>query len=301
MRQSESGVWIDPYRKRFRRRDFDGRWRGNEAPRGLTWGTLLEGRSFFEAAGKFVDLENVRNILEIGPGYGRLLDGMAELGISPGCYVGVDLSAERIEALGARHGSDSRRFVSGDVRSIDLSGLPAFDLVISSATFEHLAPDFVTALVHLRGFLSDEAAVAFDLIDTGDNEGKTGIADDGTFVRYYSLDEMCRYVEAADYRFQGLTRFAMSSVDIAIKPSRLVRDDTYSRQDGEVALVHRFLVAARAGPRRKTLAASDQAGAKADETLLRRLFWRPLPLAAKIVLKRLIVDTLGIPVGRRGR
>jgi hypothetical protein len=159
----------------------------------------------------------------------------------------------------------------------------------------------MAVLVHLRNFLSDGATVLFDLVDIGENEGKAALMGDGILVRYYGLDEIHRCVEAADYRFQGVARFRMASVDLTVEDEKLIEDGMSSTPDGNVALIHRILVAATLGPRRNTSASVEQLRRQMHPTLLRRILWRPLPLAVKIRIKRLIVDALGIPIDKAGR
>ena len=225
--------------------NHDERWRGDEGPRALTWGAFLEGRSFFETANRLTEIGSSRSILEIGPGYGRLQKALSEVGLRYDQYVGVDLSEARIGKLAQELGNEKTQFISGDARTVDLSGFEPFDLLISSATFEHISPDFSLALSNIKRFLSLRAVAAFDLIDVGRNEGHIGTGQQNTYVRRYTLDEVYENAERAGFQFVGALRFSMSSTELEIDPEKLVRKNIHSRQDGQVALIHRLMAVVR--------------------------------------------------------
>ena len=225
--------------------DFDRRWRSTEEPRLLTWGTILEGSSFFREAQKAIDLEHSNRVLEIGPGYGRLLLALFELDMAPQFYVGVDLSEGRVKELDRRFGAENVKFTCGDARDVDLSEFAPLDLLISSATFEHIHPDFACALRHLKPYLTHDASVVFDLVDAGNNLRDTATDDSGVFVRLYSPREMAKTVEAAGFRIVQISRFAMTSTEIGVCDQPLRRAGSVSLQNTKVALVHRFLVVAQ--------------------------------------------------------
>ncbi|MDH3918273.1 MAG: class I SAM-dependent methyltransferase [Rhodospirillales bacterium] len=219
-------------------RDLDARWRGTEPDRHLTWSTILEGRSFFEAAQRIFDLRTAKRVLEIGPGYGRLLGGLRELGLTPDFYLGVDLSEARVRRLSEELGSADVKFMAGDARTVDLSAFAPFDLMISSATFEHISPTFGAALIHLRQFLTGRAVL--DLIDGGDDG--SGVSRRKVLVRLYSPVEIVSTLQVCGFRCEGLVRFDMATTEFEIEPSRLERREGLSMQDNKTALVHRFMV-----------------------------------------------------------
>lgn len=223
------------------KQDLDARWRGDEPSHSLTWGTIMEGRSFFEAAGKIFDVGNAKRVLEIGPGYGRHLKGMQDLGMAPDFYLGVDLSEGRIARLTEQFGSPNVQFMRGDARSVDLSEYEPFDLMISSATFMHIAPHFGGALTHLRQFVT--GYMAFDLPEGGKDDSVMNTAG-GVLVRRYSPLEITATLQVCDLRCAGFLRFTMSTIEFPIDPARLERRDVLSFQDDKAALSHRFLIVA---------------------------------------------------------
>jgi SAM-dependent methyltransferase len=184
-------------------RDLDRRWKSMEESRLLTWGTILEGRSFYYAAQKVAEVLNARRVLEIGPGYGRLLQARLELSAPPALYVGVDLSKERVEDLTRRFGNNHTKFIQGDAKTVDLSPNAPFDLLISSATFEHLYPDFLCALRHLRLYLTKNAILVFDLPDIGHDWSDFNIDPSGVFMRVYSAQEVATKISNAGFRLLG--------------------------------------------------------------------------------------------------
>ncbi len=220
--------------------DLDARWRGDEPSRSLTWGTIMEGRSFFETAWKIFPPGRGR-VLEIGPGYGRLLKGMQEIGIEPEFYLGVDLSEGRVARLTNEFGSPSVQFMKGDARSVDLSDYEPFDLMISSATFMHIAPHFGAALTHLRQFVAGH--IVFDLPEAGDDDSAMN-TNCGVLVRRYSPVEIMAALQISGLHCAGLLRFASATTEFKIDLARLERRHALSRQDDKVALSHHFLVVA---------------------------------------------------------
>lgn len=138
------------------------RWRGNEADKHLTWGMIWDGSAFVEATRKRVSFTPSTSILEIGPGYGRLLDQILKEGLLFQSYLGLDLSQGRINRLTEKYQGDERvKFLLGDVETFQLD--QRFDLCISSATFVHLYPDCSKALRNIERHLKPGGYLAFDV------------------------------------------------------------------------------------------------------------------------------------------
>lgn len=138
------------------------RWRGDEMDEGLTWGTIWDGSAFVEAIRKRLSFTSLTSILEIGPGYGRLLDQILREGLPFQSYLGLDLSAARIHRLTDKYQSDNRvKFLLGDVETFHLD--QHFDLCISSATLAHLYPDCGRALRNIEGHLNSGGYLMIDV------------------------------------------------------------------------------------------------------------------------------------------
>jgi SAM-dependent methyltransferase len=160
------------------------RWRAARPDPKLTWGVEISGDAFVERAAEHGIFGPGRAIVEVGPGYGRLLAACLERGLEFGSYVGIDLSEENVAYLRERFRDDRVRFVHADVETVDL-GEPV-DAVISSLTFKHLFPSFEPAAKNLAGQLGRGGLIAFDLI-----EGRRRyFEDDGTYIRWYSRAEV---------------------------------------------------------------------------------------------------------------
>jgi SAM-dependent methyltransferase len=163
------------------------RWRDARPTANLTWDAEVSGDAFIEKAEWYGALGSGVSILEVGPGYGRLLGSCLERGAEFGSYVGIDLSADNVAHLSERFSDDRVRFLEADVESVRLDS--PVDAVISSLTFKHLFPSFEAALGNLAPQLNPGGVVLFDLIE-GD---RRYFEDDGvTYIRWYTRPEIQR-------------------------------------------------------------------------------------------------------------
>ncbi|MGH2951670.1 MAG: class I SAM-dependent methyltransferase [Solirubrobacterales bacterium] len=178
------------------------RWLAAQPDADLTWGAELTGDAFIDKAAAHGAFGPGRRVLEIGPGYGRLLRSSIEREVSFESWVGVDLSAENVAFLGGRFPDDRIRFVEADVERVSLD--QPVDTMLSSLTFKHLFPSFEAALGNLAPQLRPGGLVAFDLI-----EGERRyFEDDGvTYIRWYTREEIDEIVARA-----GLERVAFDEV-----------------------------------------------------------------------------------------
>jgi len=183
------------------------RWRGQEPDTGLTWGVIWDGSVFIQATQKRCSFTPSTSILEIGPGYGRLLDQILKDQLPFRSYLGLDLSGSRVERLREKYQGDSRiEFMCGDVETFELDR--QFDLCISSATFVHLYPDCGKALRNLDKKMKSGAWLAFDVHPRSDSEDDGaihgGFQPDGvTYARAYAARDIERLTTRT--RFADLT------------------------------------------------------------------------------------------------
>ena len=160
--QSFHDAGRDPHeRSRFR-------WRRAAPRHGLTWGKEVTGEAFIAKAEQYGAFAPENAILEIGPGYGRLLREAFRRGLPFREYVGVDVSAQNAAHLRAQFGREDVHILLGDIESIRMDR--RFDAVLSSLTFKHLYPSFETALRNVKRHLNDTGVVIFDLLE-GDQAG----------------------------------------------------------------------------------------------------------------------------------
>ena len=122
-------------------------------------------------------------VVEVGPGYGRLLEAARRLGAPYGLWVGVDLSPNNVEHLRGRFPEE--RFVEGDASTVELDVEP--DLIVSSLTLKHIYPSFEPALVNLASRLRPGGSAVFDVIE---GERRYFEPDGRTYIRWYTRDEL---------------------------------------------------------------------------------------------------------------
>jgi SAM-dependent methyltransferase len=171
----------DPFWTKSRRR-----WINDNPTVGLTWGKKLSGDRFIEKIISYNTLKSNISILEVGPGYGRLLESLIKFNFKFKKYVGVDISSNNIEYLNKTFKDDRISFVLGDFERMVL--VDRFDLAISSLTFKHLYPSFEKLLLNISQHLMVGGYIFFDLIE---DVPVTYFENDGnTFIRHYTREEI---------------------------------------------------------------------------------------------------------------
>ena len=170
------------------------RWRRSAPALDLTFGEPLSGHPFIDKVVQHAPLTDESRWLEIGPGYGRLLTALLAQERPFASYTGIDISDQNVAHLNEKFGSDRIRFVQGDVATADI---PPFDVAISSLVFKHFYPTFEPAITNLRGALSGNGRIIFDLL-----EGRKAYfeADDATYVHWYDRSEVEEIVGRAGLR-----------------------------------------------------------------------------------------------------
>lgn len=178
------------------------RWRTHTNAAGLTWGVTLDGGPIVAALARHIRLEDAA-ILEIGPGYGRLLRVLTSdetrSGIrensgpdappqpdfarsrlqagahrGPGAfgfrqYVGLDISAHWTRELAAEF-SRFENIECVQCAAEDADTLLAgrrFDLIVSLLTWKHLYSDFSAVARCCHKLLAADGRLIFDVPETG--------------------------------------------------------------------------------------------------------------------------------------
>jgi SAM-dependent methyltransferase len=178
------------------------RWKGDEEDAWLTWGTRMTGDSFIDAVVRHHRFSEGDRILEIGPGFGRLLLTIRERRLPFARYLGVELSAARVEKLTKKFADPRVRFVAGDV----LAGALEFqtDVVLCSSTFEHLYPSMAPALNHLHQITQAGGKVFIDFIwNDGDENleiSRAYFEYTSAYIRMYSRTELEALFPEAGFR-----------------------------------------------------------------------------------------------------
>jgi len=173
------------------------RWKDSSPNAGITYGLTLNGDAFVELAAKYKAFAENRTILELGPGYGRILASILSKGIKFKSYLGVDISKLTIKYLQSKFGNPAKgiHFIEGDFARVDFGS--KYDVVLSSITLKHQYPTFEQALKHVCEYLNKDAILFFDLIENKNNNLKSeGIPaksvwyDGNTYVAYYTRAEI---------------------------------------------------------------------------------------------------------------
>ena len=175
------------------------RWRGDEPDAGLTWGVPMAGDAFVRFVADRITPTPSSTIVEIGPGYGRLLDALIAAGLPFAHYIGLDISAARVARLRVKYRDRRLRFEHADILAPIGLGIRA-DLVIASAVFEHLYPDCAAALDNIAGLSAPGAALVVDFIrDDADADKAAAWFDRETYLRMYSTAELERLFAASGF------------------------------------------------------------------------------------------------------
>lgn len=161
------------------------RWRTAEPTANLTWDVRLTGDAFIDRAEHHGTFGDGRRVVEVGPGYGRLLATALARELPFASYTGVDLSERNVAHLSQAFAGERVSFVLEDVEEVRLA--EPVDAVLSSLTFKHLFPSFERALSNLAGQMAAGGVVLFDLIEGS----RRFFEDDGvTYIRWYERDEI---------------------------------------------------------------------------------------------------------------
>ncbi len=161
------------------------RWRHAQPTAGLTWGAQLSGDGFVERALSWGAFAADRAVLEIGPGYGRLLESCLKLRVPLRSYCAVDISSTNIDWLRERFDRAGLHFVVGDVETVSFD--TRFDVVLSSLTFKHLYPTFERALTNIVKYVNVGGILLFDLREGITREFES---DHVTYIRCYTRPEV---------------------------------------------------------------------------------------------------------------
>jgi SAM-dependent methyltransferase len=171
---------------------------------------MMTGDSFFDELSKRVDLSTLRDkkILEVGPGYGRLLSTLLARAIPYASYTALELSQDRVRQLTEKFGDNRTRFVAGDAME-DVVDKDC-DLFVSSATFEHLYPNFTQAILNIGRQLKTGADLCVDFVQIDPDmlvssawfeSQEAG----GAFVRVYSRAEIDHLLNQCGVQVDSIT------------------------------------------------------------------------------------------------
>jgi 2-polyprenyl-3-methyl-5-hydroxy-6-metoxy-1,4-benzoquinol methylase len=161
------------------------RWVQSNPDLHLTWNRDISGDAFIQRVLMYTTIQSGKNILEIGPGWGRLLKAILKENLSFENYYGIDISEKNIAYLKNTFQTSNIHFIHGNAEDVKLNTI--FDIVISSLTFKHIYPSFEKLLINISQYVSKKGMVFFDLI-----EGNVAFLerDGNTFIRYYKKEQL---------------------------------------------------------------------------------------------------------------
>ncbi len=151
-------AWTDEGRAQTRTR-----WRSATPGAGLTWGKELTGEAFVSKVEAYASFDEETTVLEVGPGYGRILRSFLARGIPFKEYYALDISEQNVEHLRRQFPHAAVRFVQADIEDASLPF--RFDVGFSSLTFKHLYPSFEASLRNCSRYMSPGGRFIFDLVE----------------------------------------------------------------------------------------------------------------------------------------
>jgi len=153
----------------------------------------VDGNQFISKAAEYASFGPEKKILEIGPGYGRLLRACLDLGIPFARYHGLDISEEVCNHLRQQFPDENVTFSVGDVEKASFDA--AFDVLLSSLTFKHLFPSIENALGNLVDAINPDGVLCFDLREGEFQE--FGVVRE--FMRGYTRPEVVEILERTGF------------------------------------------------------------------------------------------------------
>jgi SAM-dependent methyltransferase len=168
----------------------------------LTWGQEVSGEAFVSQAQSYGAYGPEKAVLEVGPGYGRLLRECVNRELAFRRYVGVDISPQNVESLSKEFDRPDVEFVLDDIETVSLD--ERFDSVLSSLTFKHLYPSFERALQNICRHLNPLATVIFDLMPEGQGSAFHEIdSEPVAYSRHYRRSDVEEILERVQLELVG--------------------------------------------------------------------------------------------------
>ena len=178
------------------------RWRKAEPEGHLTWGRVINGDGFVAKLDEYHAFGSDRTLLEIGPGYGRLLKSIVSMGLPFKSYLGIDLSDHNVKYLTETFPDQKITFRHEEIETVEFN--QTFDSAFSSLTFKHLYPSFEKALQNVARALKPGALAIFDLMEgSAEHFEHDGV----TYLRHYTKEDVSKILNRC-----GLRLFAWDEV-----------------------------------------------------------------------------------------
>jgi len=135
---------------------------------------MITGHAFVELAQKYCNFTPAKRILELGPGYGRILTSLLYKKIPFEDYTGVDISKNNINMLKVHFKLGNCEFFVDSFCDINLS--KKYDIVLSSLVLQHQYPTFHKSLKSISRFVNNNGILFFDILENTDsNNGRSNL------------------------------------------------------------------------------------------------------------------------------
>jgi len=182
-----------------------GVWSSSQPTGTLTWGKVITGDAFAEAAARYGLFAPEHSILEIGPGYGRVLRACLDRSLPFAQYVGLDISEENLGHLRDTFDDPRVSFVHGAAETHAFD--QRFDAVLSSLVFKHMYPSFADGLANVVAHANPGCRFCFDLAESTAIDRLRGrqrmFIDNDLYVRRYSRQEVRDMLAAAGLELEA--------------------------------------------------------------------------------------------------
>lgn len=185
------------------------RWRESGPNEDLTLGEWLTGRGFADKLSEYGGIGAEKSLLEVGPGYGRLIGTILEMSLPFQRYLGVDISLKNVEWLEANYRSAHVHFRLADAETDSLGGF--FNTAFCSLTMQHFYPTFERVLLNIRRHLLPGCLLVFDILEA------RRLWPRGFFEPYASWKSYVRtYTKAEVVRILQVTGFGLVAFDTVL-------------------------------------------------------------------------------------
>ncbi len=204
------------------------RWSADEPDPGLTWGVPMPGDEFVRFVLRHVRMTDASTIVEIGPGYGRILSAFLNHGVPFRRYIGLEISGARVNRLSKQFQDRRIEFREADILTgVELNATA--DLTVSSAVFEHLYPDFSRAIEAISGFTRAAGATVIDFVrDESDlSKSASWFENETTYIRVYSENELKNLFEKSGFTVDQFDRI---SFGLDINNREITRTIVFARK-----------------------------------------------------------------------
>ncbi len=156
------------------------RWIESKPTDSLHWFRPSNAKEFVRILEREFSFTENSRLVEIGPGYGRVLNALTAAKVPFQSFFGIDLSEENVKHLRKKFEARSDMdFVCGDAEEDGLGS--GVDLIFSSLVFQHQFPNFLRMAKNAATSLREGGSLVFDIPEGHDRWFKHN----GAFIHQY--------------------------------------------------------------------------------------------------------------------